>query len=383
MRRLLTGLVLAAVLAGTAAAAQPARVLAVEWEGGGGKLRWVSPTTLRPAGPAVLNVGGAPANVVAVSPDGKFAALGGGTNGRLRIVRLAGLRQTGFVWLGGESVLAASWSTPDRLVAVTGSSPAGAVVVDLSDRTVVRRVSLDGTALAAVRAGNRLVTLLAPLEGVGPARLAIVDTRGGLRTVSLAPIEAGFSPPDSPDTAGRYASPALATDGTRALVLAVDRFTIVDLTSLKVRSHRLPIRGTARSAKLSRGWGRSAVWLRGNTVAFTGSHSRPDGPPTYIGVHVLDVATGSTRMLDAAALNLARAGSTLLTYGRDEFRGYGLDGTHRYTLLEGTDTGYVQVAGRWAYVGVANSTRFTIVDVVRGRVAGQARSAKPVTVLAP
>ena len=52
MRRLLTGLLLAAALAGTAAAAQPARVLAVEWEAGGGKLRWVSPTTLRPVGPA-------------------------------------------------------------------------------------------------------------------------------------------------------------------------------------------------------------------------------------------------------------------------------------------------------------------------------------------
>ena len=383
MRRLLTGLLLAAALTGTAAAAQPAPVLAVEWEAGGGKLRWVSPTTLRPVGSRVLNVGGAPANVVAVSPDGELAALGGGTNGRLRIVRLVGLRQTGLVWLGGESVLAASWTTPNRLAVVTGSSPAEAVGVDLRDRRIVRRVSLDGTALAAARAGNRLVTLLAPPVGVGPARLAIVDARGGLRTVPLAPIEAGFAPPGTLDAAGRYASPALATEGTRALVLAVDRFTVIDLTSLKARSHRLPIRATARSAKLSHGWGRSAVWLGGNTIGFTGSHSRSDGPPTYIGVHLLDVATGSARMLDARALELARAGATLLTYGRDELRGYRLDGTHRYTLLEGTDTGYVQVAGRWAYVGSANSTRFTIVDVVRGRVAGHAQTAKPVTVLAP
>ena len=88
MRRLLTGLLLAAALTGTAAAAQPARVLAVEWEAGGGKLRWVSPTTLRPVGPAVLNVGGAPAEVVATSPDGSIAAIGGGADGRLRFVRL-------------------------------------------------------------------------------------------------------------------------------------------------------------------------------------------------------------------------------------------------------------------------------------------------------
>ncbi len=383
MKRLVTGLLLAAALTGTAAGAQPQRVLAVEWEAGGGKLRWVSPTTLQPVGPAGLNVGGAPANVVAVSPDGALAALGGGANGRLRIVRLAALRQTGFVWLGGGSVLAASWTTPNRLVAVTGGSPAEAVVVDLRDRRIVRRVNLDGTALAAKRAGNRLVTLLAPLEGVGPARLAIVDARGGLRTVPLAPIEAGFAPPDTPDAAGRHASPALATDGMRALVLAVDRFTVVELTSLRARSHRLPTRAAARSAKLSHGWGRSAVWLRRNTVAFTGSHSRADGPPTSIGVHLLDVPTGSPRVLDAAASELALAGSTLLTYGRDELRGYRLDGTRRFTLLEGTDTGYVQVAGRWAYVGSANSTRFTIVDVEQGRIAGRVQTSNSTVLLAP
>ena len=39
-------------------------------------------------------------------------------------------------------------------------------------------------------------------------------------------------------------------------------------------------------------------------------------------------------------------------------RGFALDGTLRYELLAGADTGYVQVAGRYAYVGSGNSTRF-------------------------
>jgi len=117
MKRLLTGLLLVAVLAGTSAAAvtKPERVLAVEWQAGGGKLRWVSPTTMRPVGTTVLNVGGAPADILATSPDGALAAIGGGENGRLRFVRLDGLRPAGLMWLGGASAFKGIWSTPDRL----------------------------------------------------------------------------------------------------------------------------------------------------------------------------------------------------------------------------------------------------------------------------
>ena len=80
---------------------------------------------------------------------------------------------------------------------------------------------------------------------------------------------------------------------------------------------------------------------------------------------------------------MTRAGTTLLLHGAGPLRGFALDGTPRFELLAGEDTGYVQVAGRYAYVGSGNSMRFTIVDVVHGSVAGHAQSAKPVTVLAP
>ncbi len=108
----------------------------------------------------------------------------------------------------------------------------------------------------------------------------------------------------------------------------------------------------------------------------------PEGPDS-IGVRLLNVATGAQRLLDGFALEAARAGSTLLVYGRDELGGYRLDGTKRFTALQGTDTGYVQTAGRWAYVGSGNSTRFAVVDVRSGRVVGSVRTAKPTTIFLP
>jgi hypothetical protein len=142
-------------------------------------------------------------------------------------------------------------------------------------------------------------------------------------------------------------------------------------------------RTTAKGAKLVHGWGRSAVWLRGNMVAYSGWVSSDATPHASTGVLLLDVATGETRMLDRFATESARAGETLLVYGRDELGGYRLDGTRRFALLAGTDTGYVQVAGNYAYVGSHNSTRFTVVDIKAARVVGPAHTAKATVLLQP
>ena len=384
MTRLLTGLLLAAVLAGTAAAAaaKPERVLAVEWQAGGGKLRWVSPTTMRPAGSAALNVGGAPAGVVATAPDGTLAAIGGGENGRLRFVRLDGLRSAGLMPLGGASVFKGVWSAPDRLVVLLGGETAEVVVVDPMTRRVLRREPLSGLALGAVRVGKRLLTLLAPRGRIGTAQLVVIDADGAVRTVNLDGISAGFTPPATAGAAGRQASPSLAANGSRATVVGVDRVAEVQLETMAVSSKPLVSRTTQRAMKLVHGWHRSAVWLRGDTVAYWGSTVGPNGPAS-IGVRLLNVATGAARMLDAYAMQAARAGNTLLVYGRDEVGGYRLDGTKRFTVLQGTDTGYVQTAGHWAYVGSDNSTRFAVVDVARGRVVGHVRTAKPTTIFGP
>ncbi len=383
MRRVLTGLLLAAMLVGTAAAAQPARVLAVEWEAGGGKLRWVSPTTLRPVGPAVLNVGGGPADIVALSPDRTVAAVGGGVEGRLRIVRLSPLRQEGLLWLRGRTVLKGIWSSPRRLVVLLGNAPPEVVVVDPSTRRVVRRQQLSGVAAGAVRAGDRLLTLLTPQGRIGPVRLAVIAGDGSVQTVAIPGITGGAAQPAEPGGTVRFASPGLVAEASRAVVLAPERLVEIDLATLEVRAQPLDTRTTARSAKRVEGWGRGAVWLRGDTVAYSSWSSDADGKQTTTGVRAIDVKTGTTRLLDPAATSVTRAGTTFLLHGGGALRGFALDGTPRFELLEGADTGYVQVAGRYAYVGSGNSTRFAVVDVVAGNVVGSVRMDKPTTILAP
>ena len=382
MRRLLTGLLLAAALVGTATAAQPGRVLAVEWEVGGGKLRWVSPTTLRPIGPAALNVGGAPANVAAVSPDGAVAAIGGGAEGRLRFVRLRTLRQEGLLWLGNGSVFRGVWATPRRLVLVLGGARPEVVVVDPTARKVLRRQQLAGTAMGAIPAGGRVLTLLAKRDGIGPVQLAVIGGDGSVRTVAIPGITAGATAPATPTGVSRFASPGLAAQGRRAVVLGRESLVEVDLETLAVREQRLDSRTTARAGKFMEGWGRSAVWLQGSMIAYSGWSAEAE-KRTTLGVRIADVDTGVTRMLDAKASSMQRAGSTLLVHGNGPLRGFEHDGTLRFELLGGTDTGYVQVAGAYAYVGSGNSTRFSVVDVQTGTVVGVAGTAKPTVVLAP
>lgn len=382
MRRLFTGLLLAALLAGTATAAQPARVLAVEWEAGGGKLRWVSPTTLRPIGSTVLNVGGAPANVVATSPDGSVAAIGGGSRGRLRFVRLDGLGQQGLLWLGHGSVVKAVWGSPNRLTVLLAGSPPQVVVVDPSARSVLHRKELLGVVLTTIRVGSRLLTLLAPRDRIGPARLAVISADGSVQTVAFPGLTAGWGRSATPRGPSRFASPGLAAQGTRAVVLGPEGLVDIDLATLGVRGQRLDTRTTARARKFVEGWGRSVAWLRESIVAFAG-WSSSDAQALPIGVRIADIETGATRVLDAKATSVTRAGSTLLVHGNGPLRGFRLDGTLRFELLGGTDTGFVQVAGRYAYVGSGNSTQFAVVDVQAGNVVGRVRTTKPTVVLQP
>ena len=382
MKRLLTGLLLAAALVGTATAAQPGRVLAVEWQAGGGKLRWVSPTTLRPVGPAVLNVGGAPADIAAVSPGGAVAAIGGGAEGRLRFVRLGTLRQEGLLWLGEGSVFKGVWVAPRRLVVLLGGARPEVVVIDPTTRKVLRRKALAGTAMGAIAVDGRVLTLLARRDGIGPVQLAVIGGDGSVRTVTIPGITAGVTAPATPSGVARFASPGLAAQGSRAVVLGRESLVEVDLETLVVREQRLDTRTTARATKLVEGWGRSAVWLQGSTIAYSGWSAEAEKRAT-IGVRVADVDTGATGVLDARASTMQRAGSTLLVHGDGPLRGFRLDGTLRFEVLGGTDTGYVQVAGGYAYVGSGNSTRFSVVDVQAGRVVGVAGTAKPTVVLAP
>ena len=295
MKRLLTALLLVAVLAGTAAAAvaKPERVLAVEWQAGGGKLRWVSPTTMRPVGAAALNVGGAPAGILATSPDGALAAIGGGENGRLRFVRLDGLRPAGLMWLGGASAFKGIWSAPDRLVVLVGGETAEVVVVDPAARRVLHREPLPGLALGVVRAGNRLLTLLAPRGRIGTAQLVVDRGRrngahGGPGRDLRGICAAGRGRSGGPPGLARPRRERLA--GGRGRRRPPGRGPARD-DGRDQRGRSSAARPRRRRSSSTAGIGR-AVWLRGDTVAFWGSTMGPEGPSS-IGVRLLNVATGT------------------------------------------------------------------------------------------
>ena len=376
MKRLLTGLLLVAVLAGTAAAAaaKPERVLAVEWQAGGGKLRWVSPTTMRPIGSAVLNVGGAPAGVVARSPDGALAAIGGGENGRLRFVRLDGLRPAGLMWLGGASVFKGIWSAPDRLVVLVGGETAEVVVVDPAARRVLHREPLPGIALGVVRAGNRLLDT---------ARAARPDRHGAARRDRRRRDGANCGPRwdlGGIRAAGRGRSggaPGLARPRRERLAGGRGR-------------RRPPGRGPARDdgrdrqadrqphdpegvearprlgqvgGLAARGHGRLLGLDDG--VGRTGLDRRP--PPERRDRNGADAGRirdrGGARRQHAPHSTAATRSAATASTARGGSR-----------VLQGTDTGYVQTAGHWAYVGSGNSTRFAVVDVRSGRVVGHVRT---------
>ena len=209
-------------------------------------------------------------------------------------------------------------------------------------------------------------------------------TDGSFATVALPGVNAGFEP--DPDVAGtgRMASPALALSpsGARAAVVGLDTLLLVDLETLAVT--RTPTRSLARAAKRVEGWSRSAVFAGREEIAVIARTNSFEGTRpvlTTSGVQLHPLGASAPRVLDATATGATRVGDTLLTYGGDALRGYTLAGKLRFELLAGADTGYVQVAGPYAYVGSSNSTRFTVVDVSTGRVVGSARTVKPTVVL--
>jgi hypothetical protein len=231
--------------------------------------------------------------------------------------------------------------------------------------------------------------MLAPRDAIGPARLAVIDERATIRTLPL-PLprtEAGFTPPRTEREAGRHASPGLAVDprGKRAVVVTPQTVLEIDLDALSVtRVQPLAMRAPASVAKLIEGWGRGVLWLRDETLAVYGWSYSVRGDQVVretTGVELVDLSSGEHRMLDQGALQATRTGNLLLTFGGTALRGFDLAGNVRFELLRGRDTGYVQTAGRWIYVGRDNSTRFTVVDARTRKVVGTATTPYPTIIL--
>ena len=345
--------------------------------------------TLRPVGRR-LDIGKPPTGVVARSRDGRTIVLGHGTMPELRFVDVRTMRAAGRLRLTGlGSVLQGFWLAPNRLVVLRAGTDPAVLVVDPIARRVLEQHPLDGVVTGAVTAKGRLVTLLTQEAAIGPARLAVVGADGQVGIVALPGVTAGFTPPRDEQEPGRQASPGVAVDpsGSLAVVITPETLLVIDLDRLVVtRQYQRETRSPARVGKLIEGWGRSATWLRNDTIAVSGWRYAVEGNrviPSTTGVELVDVTTGQARMLDATATGAARSGDILLTFGGSALRGYELDGRSRFELLRGRDTAYVQTVGRWIYVGRDNSTTFSVVDGRAGRVVGTARTPNPTIVLGP
>jgi hypothetical protein len=341
-----------------------------------------------------------------VSPDRRLLALGIGTSSdderttlrfanvqTLRLVR-RGIALDG--WLQ-----AALWRTPTRLVALV-SSVSGVTVetIDTVAKKVVERRSLGGIAGQVARVPGGLVVLVDQSNTIATATLAVVGADGGVRSVRLDRIQAGWTWPDGQgtDPIGTTRDPGLAVDpaGVAYVLDAAGLVASVDLGSLEVAYHSLsPSSLLARlsgwltppaEAKGTNGPVRSAVWLGDGLIALTGSDytatrakdGSVDFTQTPAGLAIVDTRDWTARVLDRQAYAVSVADGALLATGgasspADQGSGeglalYGADGTLLRRLFAGTRPYVAGVVGGLALVQEDGNGRYDVLDVATGRI---------------
>ena len=296
MNRKLGFVVLAALLlTATHAAAKgpiaPKTVFGVLWDGRETSLAELDALTLRPVSKKVQL--GSSAHYLGRSPGkGMRAAFAVGEQGTaIRFVDLRAMKAERRVDLGCGLAGTVVWDTADRLVATCGGAAASVLVIDPVRQRLVKRTALKGSLEPTVAANGSLVGLLAPLDGIGPARLAVVDGAGRARVVSLPEIRAGTQQVDPASSRFRIEIPGLALDpnGRRAAIVpSRGALAVVDLATLSVSSHTVSSRTLAAARKELEGSSRTAVWTMASTIAVTGTDWIADGQSDH-GVPLLDL----------------------------------------------------------------------------------------------
>jgi hypothetical protein len=333
-----------------------------------------------------------------------------GARAILKFVDPTSLKLIATLSLGKGWAYPAAWLAPDRLLLLQYRADTfQLVVVDPIAGRVVRREGLPGSLSVSRPTQDGIALLLAPTTGIGPARLALLDSQGNMRTVELAQISAGSErPPDDPgsdEPIFRRRVPALAIDSDRrrAIVLgAGEPVAEVSLDTLAVSYHSLaqPVSFWSRlggwldpvaEAKAIDGPARYAQWLGNGLVAVTGSdaHSYKDSSGKLqmsyraAGLRLLDTRDWSLRTLEAGADSFTRAGAELLATGSswdsssNERPGiglvdYGPDGGQRFRLFKGEPVYMGLVYRGRAYVGVGEgSDMMQVVELGTGRIIGK------------
>jgi hypothetical protein len=336
-----------------------------------------------------------------LSPDGSklVTAAGGDVLGELRFVDTARMRSSGrLVFPDQVQVLQTFWPEEQRLYAVVthlsrrpdgnfDRTPASLVTIDPATGQIVGERSLDGYLYKSAYAANALGLILGAESGIGPARLAVVGTDGGVTTIPLEGVTVGYEPVDPNNLeAGshfRDVGLVLSPDGTRAYVASPGQLVAIDLRTRALSYHRL---GSARRLQKGPvdGSSRSVQWARPGVLLVTGSDLRPRaGSDTErIEIHaatpqLVDTRDWSARSLDSTATYASVGANAIALMGsswNDKLQRnvgcgvvfYGLDGVKRAHLFGTKDT-YGFAVGRRAFIA-RNGYSYSIVSTTSGRV---------------
>jgi hypothetical protein len=368
MGRIAAALIAAVVLAAPQAAAKegpmvPSRLLGFVAQGKKLSVVKLNASTLAPVSKA-LPTGSADVAYVARSPGrGTRVAFAAGASS-LRFLDRTHMRWDGRVAFPGRPATAL-WNYANKLVTLTET--AQVVVVDPTKRRLRAQRSVGGTLGAYAATGDRIVAVVAPLDGIGPAKLAVIDDAGRARIAPLPQIRAGSETLEN-GSVFRYEWPALAVDpsGTQAAVVSAQGTIVaVNLDTLAASAHGA--RTLAAARKNANGSHRTAQWTLSGTVAVTGTDTSFDGTSertTPAGLTLLDTRNWSARTVDADTSELAYSPITdvLLAYGRNGLARYDPDGTQRFRLNTVAAMNPRFEAGTYVYFMARNATHFTIVD---------------------
>jgi hypothetical protein len=374
----------------------PDQLLAATSHAVGSELVWVDGRTLEPVDgrgvevPFFMSVGER-------SPDGDLLAVGESEGGAVQFIDLDEMRTLGTADVGSASYVdRLHWVRPDLLLASLGGATGIVAALDPTTQQVLSVHELGGAPVSSQPAGEALVSLVAPSNRIGPARLVVFDG-SELREASLAEVPAGWEQiegTDEIDPRARQSVPALAVDpeGTRALVIpAGGRVAEVDLETLEVSYHDLtePVSFWGRlrdwlepaaQAKSIDGPDRNAVWLPTGLVAVSGAQYSDDGDTidiTPAGLSLIDPSDWSVhRLSDEPSWVTYRGGALLASAWKpsseqQKVLAFDPDGTLRFTLVrEAADLS--QTSGSHLYATTYNGTRYEIVDLETGETVGRA-----------
>lgn len=386
---------LAAPLSATGEHASPVKtagtVLAIESSRGQDFLVRVDANSLRPVAKR-LALGGR-AQAWSFSPDRRRLAIGVDKAYGFRIIDVRRLKSIGRVqtWSRpGWGISTLAWLAPRRVI---GFEAAGLFVVDPVARKHFRAPEVTGEIQTVKRCGKFVVALVAPLQEIGSARLAVLDAAGSVRTVQLDGIHAGERP-EQEMVPPEHRDPGLAFDPSGRIFVvgrADEPIAEVALETLAVNYHRSEHKRSfltrlrdwlepAAAAKLPlTGSFRAALWLGQGRIAVWGYDSVPAGPErvetTRTGLSIVDTNDWTVRTVDSQAWYVALGGRTLLAtdYGR-ELTGYAPDGKRRYRVSFKGNVGDVVTFGSKALVALYRARVWVVIDAATGRVLGTRRT---------